>query len=294
MTMKNSDFYAQDSIMVSAAIKSLDAFAAAQPELQWGALVDSAFDYPASEDLPYVSGSINCYLMPGLSGLQKAAPRLVPIDIRGDKSHLRAVLQHCQARPMISILGSRIPLAALSDYWQPIYKVAVADHQGMLLRFGDTRVLSVLPGILLPAQWFSIAAPLAHWLVLDREGRFAPLPIASGETGSDRSIKLSQQQIDSLLSASQPDAIIDLLRTEMADIIPVDIRNSALHELVRDSCQLAAAHEIDTFSDTFSLAVAACLTQGVSTRNPMVADLLRSKNWSPGDLGMKMLSEGLV
>jgi hypothetical protein len=108
----------------------------------------------------------------------------------------------------------------------------------MLLRFADTRVLAVLPHILEPTQWRAYTEPLAYWLVLERDGLFTSLKMAQEDIKSDEVIRLSQPQIDTLLQASQPDAIIDLLRETMSDIVPNEIRNSALHALITASCEL--------------------------------------------------------
>ena len=294
MKMMNSDFYAQDVIIVPAAVETLGILIAAQPDLHWAALIDSAFDYPACETVLYAAGSINCYSANEFAGLQKAAPLLVPIPVKGADALLRSILRHCAARPMISFIASRIPLAELSEHWRSLHRVGVVDQQKMLLRFADTRVLSRLPEILNSSQWLSYSAPLVHWLVLDRTGAFAPIPLAPTDALPDQAIKLSEQQVDALLLASQPDAIIELLKNAMSDVIPDSLRNSDFYELIRGSCQLAASHGIELFADVFSLAVAACLTMGASNRSPEVNALLHAKRWLAGDLGDMLVAEGLV
>ena len=281
--------------MVSAAIDTLGMLTAVQPSLHWAALIDSAFDYPASETVPYAAGSINCYSANEFEGLQKAAPLLVPIpvDQRSD-AHLRSILFHCAARPMISFVASRVPLAELSKHWRSLHRVNVVDDQKMLLRFADTRVLSVLPEILTPSQWLSYSAPLVCWLVLERTGTFTEIPLAPAGALPDQDIKLSGPQVDALLMASQPDAIIELLKNAMSDVVPDSLRNSDFYELISGSCQLAALHGIELFADVFSLAVAACLTMGESNRNPEVDALLRARRWPAGDLGDMLVAEGLV
>jgi len=293
--MKNKDFYAQDPIMVSAAIDTLGMLAAAQPGLHWAALIDSAFDYPDSETVPYAAGSINCYSANEFEGLQKAAPLLVPISVdqRSD-AHLRSILSHCAARPMISFVASRVPLDELSEHWRSLHRVNVVDDQKMLLRFADTRVLSVLPEILTPSQWLSYSAPLVCWLVLERTGAFIEIPLASAGALPDQGTKLSEPQVDALLMASQPDAIIELLKNAMSDVVPESLRNSDFYALIKGSCRLAASHGIELFADVFSLAVAACLTMGETNRNPEVDALLRARRWPAGDLGDMLVAEGLV
>lgn len=281
--------------MVSAAIDTLGMLTAAQSGLHWAALIDSAFDYPASETLPYAAGSINCYSTNEFEGLQKAAPLLMPIPShqRSD-AHLRGILRHCAARPMVSFVASRIPLAELSEHWRSLHRVSVVDEQKMLLRFADTRVLSVLPEILTPSQWLSYSAPLASWLVLERTGTFTEIALAPAGALPDQEIKLSEYQVDALLAASQPDAIIELLKNSMSDVVPDSLRNSAFYELIRGSCQLAALHGIELFADVFSLAVAACLTMGETNRSPEVDALLHARRWPAGDLGDALVAEGLV
>lgn len=290
-----SNFYAQDPIAVSAAIATLNELRIAHPELYWAALVDSAFDYPASDHLPYELGGINCYLDDEFAGLHKAAPWLMPIyDSSPDSRLLNTVFRHCGARPMISIVGSRVPLDSLSEHWKSLHRVDVLDHGHMLLRIADTRVLAVLPRILDPAQWRAYTEPLAHWLVLERGGKLAALPMAPDDLTADEAIQLRQRQVDALLQASQPDAIIDLLMETMSDIVPDEIRNADFHKLIQASCELAESHGIENFADTFALAVAACITIGTSNNNIEIDKLLRSRQWHQGELGEKLVLLGVV
>lgn len=293
--MKNGYFYAQDAVAVAAALRQLRELRNACPELHWAALIDSAFDYPAGAELPYTAGSINCYQGDAFAGLQKAAPWLMPLGGgNDDEALLRSVLRHCGARPMVSIVGCRVPLDRLADHWRPLHRVRAVDEQRMLLRIADTRVLNVLPRILRPSQWAAYTAPLAHWLALDRTGKFIPLALAPQDTAADGTIALSQQQVDDMLLASQPDAVIDLLKDTMADIVPGDILHSDLYRMIHDSCTLAAKHGVQVFADTFALAVAACLTNGETNHRSEVRALLGAGQWRRGELGEELVQAGLV
>jgi uncharacterized protein (DUF2345 family) len=192
---------------------------------------------------------------------------------------------------LLKALKSGTALAVAECHWKLSDRigghctVSVVDHERMLLRLADTRVLAVLPHILEPTQWRAYTEPLAYWLVLERDGLFTSLKMAQEDIKSDEVIRLRQPQINTLLQASQPDAIIALLRETMSDIVPNEIRNSALHALITASCELSVAHGIEVFADTFALAVAACLTMGETKNSTEVKRLLSRRHWQTGESG---------
>jgi hypothetical protein len=297
--MKKTDFFAQDEMSHLAVFTRLREYAKAQPDLHWAALVDAAFDYPESDEAPYASGGINCYLLDAYQGLKAAAPWLMPLslnDLASDdpQSPLKKLLRHCRERPMLSFVASRKPSMTLKEDWANLHWITDADNQRMLLRLADTRILPNLPQVLTPEQWAAFTAPLAHWLVINREGQLVTCPLAAKETIASGPIQLTQAQMDALMQAAEADAVIDLLAESMPNIIPADIKKSRFYTLVNDSCQLAQAHQIEAFDDTVSLAVAACLTSGASNKNPLLLALLKGKKWASGKLGEALVAEAII
>lgn len=280
---------------ISTAIALLSAHMKAQPDLHWAALVDGAFDYPSTELAPYAATGINCYMLDAFEGLQAAAPWLMPLSSSDpDQQQLRKLLRHCKERPMLSFVASREPTMTLKEGWANLHWICTADEQRMLLRMADTRILPMLPQVLTAAQWAAFTAPLEHWLLINREGQLVTCPLAAKDTTSSTKIELTQAQLDTLLQAAEADAVIDLFVENMPEIIPADIKKSQLYNLIDESCQLAQAYQIQTFSDTVSLAVAACLTSGESNKDPKLLALLGAGEWTPSKLGEAILDENII
>lgn len=266
-------------------------------ELHWMALIDAAFDYPGNDAAPYRSQGqgINCYAIQACQGLEKAAPWLLPLGWNEpDQAQLRTLIRHCTGRPMLSVIASDHPPQALKEQWKNLHWATDADGQRMLLRFADTRVLPVLPQVLTPEQWAAWTAPLAQWWTIDRSGKPASCPLAARDVAPCSEIALTQAQLNQLLQAAEPDAVIQLLKEKMSDIVPKDLLKSRLHDMIAASCALAQAHGIDNFSDVVALAVAACLTKGNSNHDPRLPLLLREREWQTGELGEKLVDAGVV
>lgn len=291
---KRSEFFGQDPINVPAVLAKMIELAQEQPDLRWAALIDAAFDYPSPNQAPYSSHGINCYGSAEYEGLEKAAPILLPIDPVNDQAFLSQLLRHCHDRPMISFLASRVELEELCKSWCPLHWITAVDHQRMILRLADTRTLAALPQVLTPAQWAAISGQLATWVIVDRTGAPASLPLPGSDLLKVSAIHLEHNQLSTLLEVAEPDNILSLLSESMSDVLPKDMPGSARHIMVSKSCELARRFEISNWSDVVSLSVAAFLTKGFTTRDEQLADYLSQKQWTPGDLGSSLVSEELI
>ena len=290
--MKEKNFFAQDPTAIAKAYQSLVILRAAQPELHWSALIDSAFDYPETDQAPYHADALNCYDAEIFEGLHNAAPCLLPLP--EDESSVTRVLWHCRGRPMLSIVASVAPPSALIKSWLPLHWVYDDDDQRMLLRIADTRVAPVLARVLTPAQWAAWTARLAHWLIIDRAGQLTHCPLAEPDVTQDASLRLTRAQLDQLVHAAEPDAVIDLLAQGMPDILPATLPKSQLYAMVAESCALGHLCGVEGHSDIVALAVAACLSEGRSNRDPRLPGLLRAAQWASGELGEFLVNEGFV
>ncbi|SIR68241.1 DUF4123 domain-containing protein [Pseudacidovorax sp. RU35E] len=79
------------------------------------------------------------------------------------------------------------------------------------LRIADCRVMAYLPGILTPAQWAAITAPLAEWKIHDRQGKPRLLPLdAEAQENQEplQSLQLTAEQVDRLIDQGEPDALL--------------------------------------------------------------------------------------
>lgn len=291
---KQPEFFGQDPANIPAARTDLLALAEAQPDVHWAALIDAAFDYPAADASPYWRRGINCYGGPAYEGLRKAAPMLVPLDPVHDQAFLTRLLRHCHDRPMVSFLASRVDLNALCQLWEPLHWITAIDHQKMLLRLADTRILAKLPGILEPSQWAAFAAPVTQWATVNRSGGLTPLALPAPDATKAASIHLEHHHLADLLSAAEPDNILSLIVDSMPDILPQDLPGSQAYAMVSDSCALARRHDVTNWADVVSLSVAAFLTEGRTNQNGGLTAYLARKQWPPGDLGTSLVNEGFL
>lgn len=190
---------------------------------------------------------------------------------------------------MLSFLATEGEVAAIAGSWERLHWVTDNDGRRMLLRFADTRILATLPTALAPQQWAAYTLPLARWLIIDRHGKLTSLPLTSEGMSPLENVEITQAQMDSLLRYSEPDAVIDMLLETMSDIIPNELRGSALYNFVSGTCSLAHQHDVAAFPDLVALVVAAFLTNGGSNSDEQVIDLLKSKTWDVGDLSGALL-----
>lgn len=282
-------------MLIADVMAALNAQMRKQSNLHWAALVDGAFDYPSAWHAPYASEGINCYQIDTCEGLQDAAPWLMPLASNGtNQALLERLLRHCSEHPMLSFVASREPTINLKKYWENLHWVSTDDGQRMLLRMADTRILPILPQVLTSTQWAAFTTPLACWLYINRYGQLVSCSLEPEETPVSVPIRLSQLQLDRLLNAAETDAVFNLVTERMADIIPAGMNPIQLYHLIEESCLLAQAHQIEIYSDTVALAVAACLSCGQSTRNPTLLALLRARQWIAGKLAEALIEENII
>lgn len=185
---------------------------------------------------------------------------------------------------MLSFVGTTQSLNDISSKWREIHMVSVVDEQKMLLRFADTRVLSYLSKVLTGSQWRAVCGAVSYWAYFDRAGRLITSE-SLGPTECAENLLITKEQIDGLLDASRPDALMALIAEEMYDIVPTDRPVSERYRMIKDSYGLATKHAVNSNADVLALAVAAYLTQGRSNIDQRLDSLLRQRMWATGSLG---------
>ncbi len=266
-------------------------------DCHWSALVDGVFDHggkPFASPVPriplYGPGST-------LQDLLPASPYLLPLDRRAGTdlgALLTALGKHCQGRPMLSFVASWQPVDRLAQHWQPCLWPEVGDDgTRYLLRFADTRVLAALPGALNPAVWDQLTAPLLHWCHVGRAGQLETLrltePRTEPETYPNEPLVLPQADLDRMVDAAMPDAILDLMHRESPDTLS-DTDRAEAHRLVARACALGKAHQIEATPDIALLASYALITGDAGLQAPELLALLKERGRAPGALGEYVLS----
>ncbi len=266
--------------------------------LHWSALVDGAFDHGAD---PFAA-AVSRYPLYGESGalrdLLSASPYLLPLDgLAGEEQHamLSALGRHCQGRPMLSFVASWESPERLAQLWQPcLQPVVEGDDTRFLLRFADTRVLSALPVALGPAAWAHLTAPVAQWHLVNRAGLIETLPLGGHRTEPEahRSgpLKLTQDELDRMVDAAMPDALLDALYRQAPGILAA-AEPVQKHQLVAQAFALARQHRIEAMPDMLLLASYALATGESGLELPELQQRLRESRQSPDALREYLLAE---
>lgn len=263
----------------------------AAPDVHWFALVDGVFDYggkPFAAPVPtyplYGSASTLHELLP-------ASPYLLSLDSRvsnGLRGLMHALGTHCQGRPMLSFVASWQLAEHLVHLWQPCLQPVVAeDGSHYLLRFADTRVLAALPGAVNPTAWAQLTAPLLHWCYIDRAGELETLwlPETPAEltTYPSEQLVLPQCDIDRMVDAAMPDALLDFMNRDAPGSMP-DTNKAEIYRLVAQACALAKTYSVDSTPDTVQLAACALATGGDGLHEPELLARLGDAERAPGAL----------
>lgn len=294
--MRNVRRLSQDETNVVEAANRMYTHVRNRPELEWYALVDTVFDYPDGKFVGEFVDAINCYTGDSkLDALATAAPCLVPLpDDDGLMHRLTSLLRHCSARPMLSFFASEAGSANILENWRAFYMAQLDDGQEMLLRFADTRVLPNLQHVLTSDQWGALCSEIRCWHYVGRNGGVMECAVSNALDCARGQLHLSSHQVDQLVELSYPDILLGRIVESLPEAIPSSTRFSSLYEFTAASYRLAQEYVIDNETDVFSLAVAACLSNGKSNESAELYRLLKSKAWSPGNLGDEMFKAGIV
>ncbi|AMR76493.1 DUF4123 domain-containing protein [Cupriavidus nantongensis] len=243
------------------------------PDVHWSALVDGVFDH---EGKPFAA-PVQRYPLYGDTGalreLLPAAPYLLPLDGMASverRDLLAALGTHCLGRPMLSFVASWQSAERLAELWQPCLQPVIADDDThYLLRFADTRVLSALPVVLSLEGWNRLTAPLVQWHLVNRQGALDMLaltePRAEPEAYRDEPLMLSQEELDRMVDAAMPDAVLDMMYRET--LLP-DIGKTKAYRLVARACEVARMYRIESALDIALLALYAMAKGEASLEAP--------------------------
>jgi hypothetical protein len=294
--MKNSIYHCVDDVSIVRSVAEIIDIVTSKPELTWGALIDTAFDYGREKTVLNFERVIDCYEFPELQSLRAVAPCLIGLFCGRDLDldvQVTRLIRHCQGRPMLSFVGTTESLEDISAGWRDMHMVSVVDDQQMLLRFADTRVLSYLPQVLTSPQWNAICGPVSHWTYFNRSGCLVSCDIPDSND-RPRKMSITKEQLERFLDVSHPDTLMALIGESMCDIVPTDSPVSERYRMVLDSYRLAKKFEVEDNADVLSLAVTAYFTKGKSNIDQRLEALLRQRAWPVGSLGTAIVDEEII
>lgn len=292
--MKNSIYHSVDDVAVIRSVEKIIDLVISKPELTWGALIDTAFDYDQGKTSVDFGTVIDCYDFPEFQGLNPVAPCLIALFSGSDlRTQVTRLIRHCQGRPMLSFVGTTESLKDVSARWRSIHKVSVVDEQEMLLRFADTRVLSYLPQVLTSHQWAAICGAVSRWAYFNRSGCLVMCDIPDLNDRPEK-VAITKEQLENFLDASHPDAVMALIGESMCDIVPTESLVSERYRMILTSYELAKENEVKDRADVLALAVAAYLTKGGSNVDQRLEALLRQRAWPTGSLGDAIVDAEII
>ncbi|SOY41347.1 DUF4123 domain-containing protein [Cupriavidus taiwanensis] len=265
------------------------------PSVHWCALVDGVFDHKG-RPFTALAQRYPLYSDAGaLRDLVPASPYLLPLDGMASverRDLLAALGTHCQGRPMLSFVASWQSAERLAALWQPCLQPIIADDDTpYLLRFADTRVLSALPAVLSQQGWDRLTAPLVQWHLVNREGALEMLPLAEPraepEAYPNEPLVLSQDELDRMVDAAMPDAVLDLMYREA--LLP-EIERAEAYRLVARSCGVARMYRIEAALDIALLALYAMARGEASLEAPELLQWLGRSRQSESTFREYLLS----
>lgn len=278
-------FFASDPCNTAAVCTALIEKIRMQPERQWFALVDGAFDYGrAGLSLPNERHVL--YDCDGMADLLAASPFLLVLTAHDEdllKRELAILIRHRKERPMLSFVGSSAPVSTVNENFRLFANAVTEDEQEFLLRFADTRVLPGLTAALRQTYWDGMTCVLSDWIYIGREGKVQALPLGSTPTPLKGRFQLSAAEFGMLVANSEPDAIIDAIAESNPEALP-DIPRAAIYDRVAASCSFAEKHKVEAFPDLVALAYLALLNDGKGLKNPELSAMLLRSQWKAGSL----------
>lgn len=184
-------------------------------------LIDGAMVHDALCASPlFTDPVINWYvaLLPG-KNRRLVGPILIDMDLLeteddATKLAVEEVLNGFPGRLHVSQLQSEKDLPTLAHHLQRF--TCFYDENFLLLgfRFADTRILTHLPNVLTPQQWYEMTAPIQQWTFSDRRGDEVVLALPEDRASvipENKQFTLSAGQLEIFINASEPDRLLDTL-----------------------------------------------------------------------------------
>lgn len=266
--------YGTDRTPIDAAEHSFLQAIGQQQKTRWYLWIDSAFDIADETAACSAPSGVNVYQVDEMLALQPLGPRIVPVFSPGDdattvRQRLRPWLEHCSGRPMLSLLASDHDEQVLAQHMREWSWAQTPEQETVLLRLADTRSICMLRQVLTPPQWHGLTEPFLHWLYINRKGEVGPLIINPGDAPGATAppLVLSEEQVQAMTLASEPDALLHHFATETPEVIPPDVLPSRMHFYLQEVLKLAHTHDVDHFSDRLTLLLSACATKGQSIKD---------------------------
>ncbi|PPE66213.1 DUF4123 domain-containing protein [Caldimonas caldifontis] len=260
------------------------------------ALVDEAFDY-GSRRLQIHYPCVRLYSEGRWEQFSEVSPLLIRLPVERIEELRQAVwrlVHHCSGRPMFSIVVTRWSLPDLACHLRQCMAPKVEGMGSLLLRFADTRVAATLPLHLKPANWSRLTDPIDRWWIVDRTGSLIelhkPEAFQEHESREVREFALSDDEVNGLVHAGMPDALIQTMSDQLPELLPKDGRVLFYGSMV-EVVELARRCRIDAYPDIYALAVFRRVTGREALLEASTVAMLNARDWPQGQLASKLMEK---
>lgn len=180
-------------------------------------------------------------ILPSCTAAAKdVSPFLIPFAEDGKR--IRRLLAQCNRWPMISLIQTAEPIAALSRRLSA-WCIVEADGQRFNFRFADTRRLPAIYQTLDLRQRAQLTGPAVRWSYVTRHGGWTDLAVDDCEREFDTAQNplLDGQQFAALVEDSRIDELLSLLQGRGHDVYRQPSRS---HGLVSEASRAAVMAEL--------------------------------------------------
>lgn len=280
-------YFASDVPDPQIAVATLIEHIQRRSDLNWMALVDSAFDY-GNTQLRWNREKFFTYGCDKMGSLIDASPFLVDLRMESIRPEVGKLIRHRGNRPMISFIGTELTPRELNETWSEYLTVRTTDDQNFVLRFADTRVLPALSQCLGPELWNGLTVGVKEWLYINRRGDLQTLNVDHTAIAALPPRRMTTEEFSAIIEAGEPDAIIDILSTNNPEILSETDRVS-VYQKVCSALAVAKTYAITSYRDIVAWVTLVVVTNGAALTDDKVIQFLDTQSWSNGHLADSLI-----
>jgi hypothetical protein len=201
------------------AARTLAAFAAAEEGIDTYLLIDTALAPTACARVlrrrPALASTLVFEGRYAVEALVDLSPRLLALPENADEheAFFDDWLQRTRGLPMLSVIQSVLTLPALNAHLQAQLEAVDSHDRAYVLRWADTRSLSLLRDIFTPAQQARWMADITAWAWFDRAGAWTVMdgiPVVV-DAVSTRPYRLDERQMEVIQASAMADTLLAYL-----------------------------------------------------------------------------------
>jgi hypothetical protein len=272
------------------AVDQFDCMVRAKQDLDWFALLDTAFDH-GKPGFAFPPDAVNCFQGAfSLDGLKKIAPVLIPLPLPLATERISALVEHRGNRPMLSFIGAtkNFTVAELAEQWQSLHFIYPADGDHYLLRMADTRTLANLSKFLEIEQWQAFHQNIEKWHIIGRRGKSEEIWLEKTDKHPPSKLDVTEKQFAKMVELDEPDTALSVISNLQFNAIPEAMDGYRFYDLVTSLLWKTEQYGISHWGDKVSLIILAIGTNGEMLADTDVDAWMKAKEWEEGKIGTAM------